>query len=180
MNKSSFLSILTSILFSASVFVLFSASQARASSIGEAMPACDVTPLASSTVSNLEQFRGKIVYVDFWASWCPPCVKSFPFMNELISEFKDRGVEVVAVNLDEFPSDAEAFLSRHDTQFSVVSDESKSCAKAFNVKAMPSTYLIDRNGVIRHIHLGFRDDATLELKQAIEQLLEDNPAANNS
>ena len=120
---------------------------------------------------NLDAYKGKVVYVDFWASWCPPCVKSFPFLNELEHELKEQGLHVIGVNLDEKVADAQAFLASHPVDFSIVADPSKQCAKSFEVMAMPTSYLIDRKGNIRHIHRGFRSGETEELRALISQLL---------
>ncbi|PKM11805.1 MAG: redoxin [Gammaproteobacteria bacterium HGW-Gammaproteobacteria-3] len=158
-------------------YALATVATAHAATVGEPMPHCELAPIDAAAVSGLENFRGKVLYVDFWASWCPPCVKSFPFMNQLVRDYKAQGLEVIGINLDEINTDAAQFLDRHPTQFTVLADLAKTCARDFEVKAMPSTYLVDRNGIIRHIHLGFRSGAEAELKENIERLLADNANA---
>jgi len=119
----------------------------------------------------MQQLRGKVVYVDFWASWCGPCKKSFPFMNAIDSEFRARGLQILAINVDEQPATAQEFLSRYPANFALGADNTGQCPRAFGVKAMPSSYLVDREGVIRYVHLGFRPGHAEQLRQAIEQLL---------
>jgi len=153
---------------------------AVAAEIDSKAPDCALTSLGDTQRHNLQQFHGKVVYVDFWASWCPPCAKSFPFLNALERDFKDRGLQVIGVNLDQSPEDATAFLGEYPADFTVAADAGEQCAMKFDVKAMPSSYLIDRKGVIRHIHLGFRDGAAEELRLAVEQLLAESPELASS
>ena len=147
------------------------ATASMAEHLDELSPTCSLTTLEGTPAHNLQELKGKVVYMDFWASWCPPCVKSFPFLNELEHELKEQGLHVIGVNLDEKVADAQAFLASHPVDFSIVSDPSKQCAKSFEVMAMPTSYLIDRKGNIRHIHRGFRSGETEELRALISQLL---------
>lgn len=133
---------------------------------------CELTSLTNEQQQiDIKNFEGKVVYLDFWASWCPPCAKSFPFLNELYHQYQQNGLEIIAVNLDEVPEDAQQFLRKFPADFTIVGDLSKQCAKELGVAAMPSSYLIDRNGVIRHVHLGFRDGQVAELREKVEQLI---------
>ncbi len=138
-------------------------------------PQCALTSLNDSQPLNLQQFKGKVVYVDFWASWCGPCAKSFPFMNQLDNELKRQGLEVIGINLDEEIEEAKQFLQQTPASFAIAKDLDKKCAKDFGVKAMPSSYLIDRKGVIRNEHLGFRPGEAEEFKLLVEQLLAEKP-----
>jgi peroxiredoxin len=124
---------------------------------------------------DLHELRGKVVYLDFWASWCTPCAKSFRFLNELDGDLKARGLQVVGINLDEIPEDATGFLTKHPARFTLAADRDFECAKAFDVQAMPSSYLVDRKGMVRHVHLGFRAGESGELRGLVEQLLAEQP-----
>lgn len=137
-------------------------------------PQCKLTTLDGQNAQDWSALKGEVIYVDFWASWCPPCIQSFPFMTQLTQDFKEKGLHVIGVNLDENQQDAKNFLVQHPVNFSVLMDETKQCAQDFGVIAMPSTYIIDKNGLVRHIHRGFRAGETEELRQLIEQLLAEN------
>lgn len=153
------------------LLTLVSLKSAQAGEVGSKAANCGLTAINDTTRHDLKQYLGKVVYVDFWASWCVPCAKSFVFMNKLDHDLKERGLQVIAVNLDEVPEEAKAFLTNHPANFTVTVDEQGKCAKDFQVEAMPSSYLIDRHGIIRHVHLGYREDDAKELRVQVEQLL---------
>lgn len=146
-----------------------------ATEINSKAPACLLASLKDTQRYDLQQFHGKVLYVDFWASWCPPCAESFPFLNELDHGLKDKGLQVIGVNMDQAPDDAKAFLAKYPADFTVAADVDEKCARAFDVQTMPSSYLIDRNGVIRHIHFGFRPGEAKDLQVLAEQLLAEKP-----
>ncbi|MCW8851380.1 MAG: TlpA family protein disulfide reductase [Gammaproteobacteria bacterium] len=120
---------------------------------------------------QLESFKGKVVYLDFWASWCEPCKKSFPWMHEMKATYAAQGFEIVAVNLDKDKKLADAFLRAVDVNFKVAFDESGESASRYKLRGMPSSYLIDRDGNVYASHIGFRDKDKSELEQAIKDLL---------
>ncbi len=153
------------------VMALTPLSMLFAAEMGSKAPDCELSSLKEMQSYHLQHFHGKVIYVDFWSSWCPPCAKSFPFLNELEHDLKDKGLQVIGVNLDQTPEDAKTFLGKYPANFTVVADANGKCATDFDVKAMPASYLIDRNGVIRHVHLGFRAEEAKELKILAEQLL---------
>ncbi len=137
--------------------------------------ACDLTTLDGKPAMELQELKGKVVYMDFWASWCPPCVKSFAFLNQLEQEMKDHDVHIIGINLDEKVKDAQEFLTKHPANFSIVADPTKECAKVFEVMAMPTSYIIDKKGNIRHVHQGFRPSETEELRALVTQLASEHP-----
>ena len=138
----------------------------------DAVPACSLH-LGAAQASDLRQYRGKVVYVDFWASWCTTCVLSFPYMNQLNRDYAARGLEVIGVNMDQKPADAQRFLAGHPAGFSIALGANSACAKAFGVKAMPSSFLIDRSGVIRERREGFRSGEARRLGARVQQLLDE-------
>ena len=141
-------------------------------------PICGLQPLTNAAPLNFAQFKGKVIYVDFWASWCGPCATSFPFMNNLSRDLKAQGLEVIGVNLDENLDESKQFLEQQPANFIIASDPDQQCAKQFGLKAMPTSYLIDRKGIVRHVHIGFRPGEALEFRALAEQLLAervDNP-----
>lgn len=146
--------------------------------IGHPAPDCALKTLADNHGLSLSQYRGQVVYLDFWASWCGPCAQSFPFMSELARDLRTKGLQVVGVNLDENLEDAHGFLESHPADITLVADMEGQCAQQFGVQAMPSSYLIDRQGVVRHIHMGFRPGEAQEFRALVEALLTGSVGSN--
>lgn len=144
---------------------------------GPAAPNCSLMQVDNGQRYDMRRFHGKVLYVDFWASWCSPCAQSFSFMNVLDRELRDRGLHVLGINLDEKADDARSFLAKHPASFTVAFDAGGQCPEEFGVQAMPSSYLIDREGNVRHVHLGFRRGEAEKLRGLVEQLLVEGPAA---
>lgn len=113
---------------------------------------------------KLSQLRGKVVLLDFWASWCEPCKKELPILAKMAPRLKQQGVEIVAVNIDEKKENAESFIKSHAAGLTVVYDKDKSIVGQYEPPKMPSSFVIDRNGVIRAINAGFDsgDEAKIE------------------
>ncbi len=126
---------------------------------------------------QLADFRGKLVYVDFWASWCRPCKNSFPWMIEMKKKFKDLPFEIIAINLDNDKALAEEFIASQAINFPVAFDPQAETAERYGVEGMPSSYLIDPQGRLRIRYTGFWNKSKNEKEQAISKLLED--LANN-
>jgi cytochrome c biogenesis protein CcmG, thiol:disulfide interchange protein DsbE len=115
------------------------------------------SPVAwASDPIDLTALKGQVVYLDFWASWCAPCLESFPFMNHLQQTLGPHGLTVIAVNVDRNRADAEQFLHQHPAQFRVIFDPQGVLPERFSVHGMPSSFVIDRNGVVQFRHEGFR------------------------
>lgn len=134
-------------------------------------PAPDFKLPSAKGMVELGKLKGKVVYVDFWASWCVPCRKSFPWMNELHKKYKDQGLEVVAVNLDKSREPIDEFLTKTPADFTIAYDPNGTMATTYKVSGMPSSYLIDRNGQLQVSHIGFRDKDKEELEGKIKELL---------
>jgi peroxiredoxin len=122
---------------------------------------------------SLKSLKGQVVYVDFWASWCVPCRLSMPALDSLYREHRARGFTVVGVNKDVSGDEAARFLKRVPVTFPLVQDTGDAAARAFDVKAMPSGYLVDRRGVVRKVHRGFTTETAAELAKEIEMLLKE-------
>jgi thiol-disulfide isomerase/thioredoxin len=123
---------------------------------------------------RLSEFKGRVVLVDFWASWCAPCKTSFPALDALHREFAPRGLAVLAVNLDERRKDADGFLSAHPHTMPVLFDPSGASPAAFGVKGMPTSFLIDRAGIIRFAHMGYTANIGQQYRHEIDLLLSEH------
>ena len=134
-------------------------------------PKFELPELTSGQSVKLANYKGKVVYVDFWASWCKPCVKSFPKLNALQVKYEKQGFEVIAINLDQHKAKAQEFLQRHPVDYTVLYDEHTSVAQAYKVQAMPSSYFIDKTGKIRLSHKGFVPGDEKKIEKAIQVLL---------
>jgi thiol-disulfide isomerase/thioredoxin len=120
----------------------------------------------------LPDLTGKVVLVDFWASWCAPCKASFPVMARLHADYAARGFVIAAVSIDDKASAAAAFAKKMAPPFATLLDPEKKLVQQVDVPAMPASYLLDRHGRVRFVHQGFHGDATeRELRQHIETLL---------
>ena len=128
-------------------------------------------PDAKGAPVALEQLRGKVVYVDFWASWCGPCKRSFPWMNELTTRYGRDGFVVVAVNVDRKRADAERFLAQVPAAFTVVYDEAGASPATWGVKGMPSSFVVGRDGRIAMVEQGFRDEQKATVEARVRALL---------
>jgi thiol-disulfide isomerase/thioredoxin len=113
---------------------------------------------------SLTSLRGKVVLVDFWASWCEPCKKELPLLARLAPKLHAQGVEIVAVNIDDDQKNAERFVQEHGLQLTVVADKDKHIVGKFQPAKMPSSFAVDKQGTVRAVFAGFEpgDDAKLE------------------
>ena len=137
---------------------------------GRAAPAFEL-PLQAGGSIKLESLRGKVVYLDFWASWCGPCRQSFPWMGEMHRKYADQGLVVLAVNVDARASDAQAFLKAVPAPFPVAMDPSGKTPRDYAIKAMPTSVLIGRDGQVRAVHGGFKPSDTAALEAQISAAL---------
>jgi thiol-disulfide isomerase/thioredoxin len=133
---------------------------------------------ASAAVADdlaLEEYRGKVVLVDFWASWCVPCRRSFPWMNDMHAKYGDQGLVIVAVNVDRDSAAAARFLAEVPADFRIHYDNEGAVAEAFGVEAMPSSYVIGRDGSTVARHLGFKVKKQDEYEAILVEALGDTP-----
>lgn len=105
---------------------------------------------------RLAEQRGQVVLVNFWASWCAPCKVEMPHLNRLADKYRDTGVVLLAVNVDDDPKKAAAEARKLGINFPVLLDTAKIASKAYKLEAMPTTVLVDRDGRVRHVHQGYR------------------------
>lgn len=150
---------------------LLAAQPALALEANDPAPACSLREIQTGKALELSQYRGQVLYLDFWASWCGPCAESFPFMNQLHSALQSQGLAIVAVNLDEQRNDADGFLAKTPARFTIAGDPQGQCPERFGVETMPTSYLIDRQGRVRHVQYGFRPSESAVLQEKIRTLL---------
>lgn len=117
---------------------------------------------------DINNYKGKVVYLDFWASWCGPCKESFPWLNSMKNKYKD--IVIVGVNLDSNKKDADDFLKKYPAQFTVLFDPEGKLAEKFQVKGMPYSIVFDANGEQKFSHIGFSMDKASEYEKEIMQL----------
>lgn len=129
-----------------------------------------VTRIFASEPLDLTQHHGKVVLLDFWASWCEPCRHSFPWLNEMQAKYGDRLV-VIGVNVDRERRDADRFLTQVPAHFQVVYDPTGELATRYEVMGMPSSYVFDASGTLVDTHIGFRKGARAEREAELRKLL---------
>jgi thiol-disulfide isomerase/thioredoxin len=141
-----------------------------AQGVGKPAPAFDL-PAAGAPNVRLADLKGRVVYVDFWASWCAPCKQSFPWMNDMQAKYGPKGLTVIGVNVDRKREDADKFLAGTPAKFTVAYDTAGKVADAYQPKGMPTSYLIGADGVVRAVHVGFRDKDREELERELAAAL---------
>lgn len=155
----------------AAAFVSASSVFAGTPQKGEAFPDLSSFGLAG----KLPDMKGKIVLVDFFASWCGPCQESFPAMEKLHEKYGSQGLVIVAINLDKNEDDMKAFLKDHPATFAVVRDASYKLVNQVKIPTMPSSFLLDRSGKVYAVHRGFEGAKTeKEYTTEIDSLLASN------
>ncbi|MBW2271818.1 MAG: TlpA family protein disulfide reductase [Deltaproteobacteria bacterium] len=144
-----------------------------AAAIGEGKPAPTfaLPSLSGDETLSLSDFRGKVVYLDFWASWCAPCVSAMPFLEELRTEFPSSRFQVLAINLDKDPRKGEKFMRKYGVKYPSASDPKGRLPQSFGLQTMPTSYLIDGNGVVRYVHKGFRGGDVQAIRDEIAKLV---------
>jgi len=145
-------------------------------SFGAAKPSGSRTAPAFSLPARggtacLDSLRGRVVLVDFWASWCVPCRRSFPWMNTMVERYGRKGLSVVAINLDKDRDAADRFLEQQPASFMIAFDPAGRTAETFGVSAMPMSFLVGRDGAILYSHAGFDSRKTGPLETLIEEKL---------
>jgi thiol-disulfide isomerase/thioredoxin len=148
---------------------LLSASSAQALDKGAPAPQFDLPGLDGAV--KLAKLQGKVVYVDFWASWCGPCRQSFPWMNDMQAKYGAKGLQIVGVNVDAKSDDARQFLTATPARFAIAFDPQGATPRSYGIKGMPSSVLIGPDGKVLLEHSGFREADRAELESKIQSAL---------
>ena len=141
------------------------AAPALATEAGQAAPTLQLPGSAGAV--DLADLKGRVVYLDFWASWCVPCRLSFPWMNDMQARYGARGLQVLAVNVDAKRAAADTFLAQVPARFAIAFDSAGDTPRRYGVKAMPTSVLVGADGTVLQQHAGFRDDDRAALEAAI-------------
>jgi len=139
-------SVVTSLFFSTTIFAENKVSQAPTF----------VLPGINNTQVNLEDYRGKVVLVDFWASWCTPCIRSFPWMEEMVEKYGEKGFVVIAINMDQESILATKFLQRYPNKLTIAFDPQGVVAEQYEIMGLPNSFILNKKGEIVYKHIGFR------------------------
>jgi thiol-disulfide isomerase/thioredoxin len=154
------------------------ATSARAEvKVGDTFPALASSGVVGLAGAELPPTAGKVVLVDFWASWCAPCKASFPVMAKLNADFAPRGLVIAAVSIDDKIAPAAAFAKKMSPPFVTLHDRDHKLVEQVIVPTMPTSYLVGRDGRVRFVHAGFHDTTEKELRQQIETLLAEKTAS---
>lgn len=142
--------------------------------VGNPAPNFSTKAVNSKETVSLKRLRGHVVLVDFWGTFCEPCKKSFPKLEELSERYADQGFRIVGVSEDEAEDKDKIpdFAGSLGAKFTLAWDEDKSIARAYKPETMPSSYLIDKKGIVRYAHVGYHNGEELQVDKEIKELLE--------
>lgn len=143
---------------------------AQAKELSGPAPQFTAKTLDGKSVS-LRELKGKVVMINFWASWCGPCRQEMPLLEEIYNDYKKAGFILLGVNLDEEVDDAKGFLSGVNVSFPVPLDPMGKVAEAYENQAMPSSYFVDKNGQLAYLHKGYRPGEEEDYRKVIKKLL---------
>ncbi len=161
------------------VLLALTAFSVVATGTSAALPAVGVVApdFASKSDSGrnvrLSELRGRVVLINFWASWCGPCRHELPLLNKVYAQYRAAGFMLLAVNVDDNRKDADAMLKRLDLRFPILFDGNKNVAKLYGVDMMPATLLIDRDGRVRYVHRGYYSGYEQKYERQVRELLKE-------
>jgi thiol-disulfide isomerase/thioredoxin len=153
------------------IFVQYSISQ----EVGK--PYIDFTSVTTGGQQfKLSDISGKVIFLDFWASWCVPCKEEFPYLIKLYNDYKDSGFVVIAVNVDTDRDKLDKFINNLGTEvpFTVLTDKAGKIPDLYKLEAMPTSFLIDKKGIIKYKHTGFESSDKSTYTKEINELLSEN------
>jgi cytochrome c biogenesis protein CcmG, thiol:disulfide interchange protein DsbE len=139
--------------------------------IGNPAPAFSLQSVNGQGSVALSSLEGQVVIVDFWGTFCGPCKESFPKLQQIYTKYKASGLTVVGVSEDDEKDGIAAFGSSYGAKFPLVWDETKSVAGKWNPGSMPATFIVDRKGVVRFIHRGYRQGEEVDMEREVKSLL---------
>lgn len=149
-------------------------STAAALNVGARAPEIGLRDLGGNNI-RLAALRGKVAIVDFWASWCVPCREEFPVLARLHASYNAQGLVVVGVSVDRELSNVRDFLRRTPASFTIVHDSAHAVADRYRPATMPTSFIVDRRGVVRFVHAGFRAPDAARMEHEVQTLLAEHP-----
>lgn len=155
------------------LLIVFSSCSAGAVNVGELAPDIKLPKLKNEGVLSLSDFRGRVVYLDFWASWCGSCRTSLPLLSILRDELSTSGLEVIGVNVDANTAAGVKFINKYPVSFPVLADPAGKTPELYALKGMPTSFLIDKSGKVRNIHQGFKKSDMQTIRHQIMNLLKE-------
>ena len=159
-------------IFSIGLVTFGLATSANALSVGDAAPDFALTTLDGKNV-RLKEFRGQVVLVNYWASWCGPCRQEMPLLEDMYKKYNKLGFTILGVNVEQDNSKAKAYLRDVSVTFPILLDPQNIASKLYNVNAMPTTIIVDRNGKIRFSHEGYKPGYEETYKKQIKELIKE-------
>ena len=154
-------SVVISLIFSTTILAENNTSQAPIFTL----------PGVDNSQVNLADYRGKVVLVDFWASWCTPCIRSFPWMDEMVEKYGKQGFEVIAINMDQESVLAEKFLQRYPNKLTIAFDPQGVVAEQYQIMGLPNSFILNKKGEVVYKHIGFRLSELDKYEAEISSLL---------
>jgi cytochrome c biogenesis protein CcmG/thiol:disulfide interchange protein DsbE len=148
-------------------------THAKGGLLGNPAPNFSAEAVGSKETVSLQGLRGQVVLLDFWGTFCEPCKKSFPKLEQLSRQYAARGFHVVAISEDE-PDDKDKipqFAATYGAKFTIAWDKDRSIAHGYNPETMPSSFLVDKKGIVRFVHVGYHDGQEADVRREIEELL---------
>jgi len=130
-------------------------------------------PSRSGDTVSLDQLKGQVVMINFWASWCGPCRQEMPLLDQMYKRYSPLGFTLLGINVEANTQDAEKMLASVPVSFPVLFDKENKVSKLYNVNAMPSTVFIDRKGTVRYLHRGYKPGDESEYLNQIRALLKE-------
>lgn len=159
------------ITYALGLLLCFSATNAAfALEAGKPMPEIGLKTLDGKNVTA-KALKGKVVVLDFWATWCGPCKVELPILQKLYKKYGKDGLVIIGINIDNEPDKLKGFLSKLGVTFPIAHDKGKEVTKRYEPEKMPSSFIIGRDGVVKHVHAGFNAEDEAKFEKEIKALL---------
>ena len=160
---------MTRIIFTG-LLTLLVASNSHGVGLKESAPDFTLKSLGGGNL-RLEEYRGQVVLINFWASWCGPCRQEMPLLDRLHHRYEDTGFAVLGVNVEGELEPAQEIVDKINVTFPILIDDGQKVSEMYNLQAMPSTVVVDRDGVVRYIHLGYKPGDEAKYVEVVKQLI---------